>query len=63
MTSKKIDPWVGTDKFEFCPECFLVIAHMSEHRFIEHGIELSGEEMERIKSRQREDQQRSKNRK
>jgi hypothetical protein len=62
MTSKKNDPWVGTDKFKFCPECFLVIAHMSEHRYIEHGVELSQDEMERIKARQHEDAVRSKGR-
>jgi hypothetical protein len=63
MTSKKSDPWVGTDKFEFCPECFLVIAHMNEHRFIEHGVEISQDEVDRIKARQHDDELRSKNRK
>jgi hypothetical protein len=34
-----------------CPECYLVVADMTKHRFIEHAVEVSDEDAAKIKSR------------
>lgn len=38
-----------------CPECFLVVADMPKHRFLEHGVELSEEQAMEIIRRAKKD--------
>jgi hypothetical protein len=42
-----------------CPECYLVVADMAKHRFIEHAVEVSEEEEAKIRSRAAADAKRT----
>lgn len=59
----KETPSDAVNAFEPCPECFLVVPYLAEHRYIEHGVELDAEHVERLKQRHKEDEERAKRRK
>lgn len=52
-----------TNPYEPCPDCFLVVPYLAEHRYIEHGVELDAELVDKLKARHKEDEERAKKRK